>query len=325
MQAKRLQHLLVSGDLSTTGVTLLMFGAWAFSYLFYTQPIEHLYLLTIDINITPLISYVAGALCYLLIALLLLWLNKEHTLIRERTSVEAHLYLLTGACCLLLHPISQGLLASVFLVLALHFLMHSFQMDYSQGDLFHCFLMLGIGCLIYPKLVFVTPIFLIASAQFLSLHIRSFVAALLGFMIPFWFLLAYALLAQDLDILVAPLLVLSSYYPLGVGYELWQLPLYGLLVLLFIVSAIHTYSTTFDDKMRTRMYLRFLIALSAFLLICLALQPHEAIDVFPLAAVPISLLAGHFFALTGNRASAFFTVFCLLAYVALFIFSLWTL
>ena len=188
-----------------------------------------------------------------------------------------------------------------------------------------CCLSLGIGGLIYPKLCFLFPIFLIGTIQFLSLNARSFFAALMGGLMPFWFLLAYGLVMRDIDLIVSPFLSLGTFQPLGIGYELWQLPLYVLLLTLFIVSTTHIYLTTYDERMRTRVFLRFLIFLGGFLLLCMPLQPQEAIHLFPLASVPISLIAAHFFALTESRLSLAFTIFTLIALVGTYLFCLWML
>ncbi|MBR1940723.1 MAG: hypothetical protein IJ845_05255 [Bacteroidaceae bacterium] len=307
-QARNLQQRIVSGGFSYGGATLLMLGAWSLSYLR-----------------SPQTSYLLGGLGCLVVGLLLNWLNKTFALIRERTQAPYSLYILLGACCPFLHQFSEGLLAAVFLVFALHFLMRSFQEEFSQPYVFQSFCMLGIGGLIYPKLCFLFPIFLIGTIQFLSLNARSFVAALMGGLMPFWFLLAYGLVMRDIDLIVSPFLSLATFQPLGIGYELWQLPLYVLLLILFIVSTTHIYLTTYDERMRTRVFLRFLILLGGFLLLCMPLQPQEAIHLFPLASVPISLIAAHFFALTESRLSLAFTIFTLIALVGTYLFCLWML
>ncbi len=325
LQARNLQQRIVSGDFSTWGATLLMLGAWSFSYLLSSKPEGSFAFLTKSVSLTAELSYLFGALCCILVALLVNWLNKSNAIIRERTQAVYALYILLIACCPHLHPFSEGLLAAVFLIYALHFLMRSFQEESPQSEVFQSFSMLGVSCLFYPKLILLYPVFLIGTFHFLSLNPRSFVAALMGGLMPFWFLLAYGLVVQDIDLIVAPFVSLATFQPLGIGYELWQLPLFILLLLLLAVSATHIYLTTFDERMRTRVFLRFLLFLGGFLLLFMALQPQEAINLFPLACIPISLTAAHFFALTSSKFSLALTLFTLAVLVGTYIFCLWML
>lgn len=323
LKAGNLQQRIVSGGFSYTGATLLMLGAWGVSYLLFPKSAYSLIFLTKSVGLTAEVSYILGALCCLIIGLLANWLSKSNAIIRKRTQAVYGLYLLLVACCPLLHPLSRGFLAAGFLIFALHYLMGSFQEEFSQPKVFQSFCMLGISCLLYPKLILLYPLFLIGTISFLSLNLRSFVAALIGGLMPFWFLLAYGLVVQDIDLIVEPFMSLATFQPLGVGYELWQLPLFLLLLILFLVSAIHIYLTTFDDRMRTRVFLHFLILLGGFLLLFMALQPQEAINLFPLACIPISMTAAHFFALTDSKLSLAFTLFTLVAILGTYFYYLW--
>lgn len=301
---KKLQRNIVSGGSSYAWATLLMFGAWSVHDSLET-------------------SLVLGLIGYLLVSSLILWLNKVHILIMERTRITAMLYGLTGACCLPLHRISVGLVAAIFLILALHFLMKSYRSASPQLQVLHTFVMLGIGCIIYPKLTYLTPVFLIGSYQCMSMDGRSFWAALLGWAVPFSFLLCYAFAIQDIQVFLSPFFDMISFGTLGVGYELWQYPLFFFLVLLLIVGATHFYTTNLEDRLRTRIYLNFLVILSTVLLVATMLQPQDAVSLFPLAAVPVSLLAGRYFSLTNSRVSGGFLVFILFLLLGIFIFCLW--
>ena len=214
---KKLQRNIVSGGSSYAWATLLMFGAWSVHDSLET-------------------SLVLGLIGYLLVSSLILWLNKVHILIMERTRITAMLYGLTGACCLPLHRISVGLVAAIFLILALHFLMKSYRSASPQLQVLHTFVMLGIGCIIYPKLTYLTPVFLIGSYQCMSMDGRSFWAALLGWAVPFSFLLCYAFAIQDIQVFLSPFFDMISFGTLGVGYELWQYPLFFFLVLLICLA-----------------------------------------------------------------------------------------
>ena len=268
-------------------------------------------------------NYILGLIGYLLIGQLIIWLNKLHILIIERTTITAVLFGFTGACCLPLHTVSPGLEASIFLVMALHFLMKSYRSPYPQMEVMHTFVMLGIGCILYPKLTYLIPVFMVGSYLCMSMDSRSFWAALLGWAIPFSFLLCYAFAIQDIGVFISPFLEMIDFGTFGIGYEYWQLPVFIVLVLLLVVGATHFYTTNLEDRLRTRLYLNFLVILSTVLLVAVLAQPQDAESLFPLSAVPVSILAGRYFSLTHSRISGGFLLSILCWFLGTFIFTLW--
>lgn len=300
---KKLQRNIVSGGFSYAGATLLMFGAWSVH-----NSLDR--------------SYILGLIGFLFVGQLLLWLNKLHILIIERTTIPAVLFGFTGACCLPLHAVSPGLEATIFLVMALHFLMKSYRSPYPQMEVMHTFVMLGIGCILYPKLIYLIPVFMVGSYLCMSMDMRSFWAALLGWAVPFSFLLCYAFAVQDISFFVSRFLGIVDFGTFGVGYDYWQLPVFLLLLVLLVVGATHFYTTNLEDRLRTRLYLNFLVILSTVLLVAVLVQPQDAESLFPLAAAPVSLLAGRYFSLTLSRVSGGFLVFILCWFLGTFIFTL---
>lgn len=280
-----------------------MFGAWSVHF-------------SLDKN------YILGLIGYLLVGQLIIWLNKIHILIIERTTITAVFFGFIGACCLPLHAVSPGLEASIFLVMALHFLMKSYRSPYPQMEVMHTFVMLGIASILYPKLTYLIPVFMVGSYICMSMDTRSFWAALLGWAVPFSFLLCYAFAVQDIDVFISPFLRMVDFGTFGVGYDYWQLPVFLLLVLLLVVGATHFYTTNLEDRLRTRLYLNFLVILSTVLLVAALLQPQDAESLLPLAAVPVSLLAGRYFSLTHSRVSGGLLLFVLCWFLGTFIFTL---
>ena len=301
---KKLQRNIVSGGFSYAGATLLMFGAWSVHYSLGK-------------------NYILGLLGYLLVGQLIIWLHKMHILIIERTSITAVIFGFTGACCLPLHAVSPGLEAAIFLIMALHFLMKSYRSPNPQMEVLHTFVMLGFGCILYPKLTYLIPVFMVGSYICMSMDMRSFWAALLGWIVPFSFLLCYAFAIQDIDVFVSPFLRMVDFGTFGIGYELWQLPMFLVLLLLLVVGATHFYTTNLEDRLRTRLYLNFLVILSTVLLVAVLVQPQDAVSLFPLSAVPVSIIAGHYFSLTHSRVSGGFLAFILCWFLGTFIFTLW--
>lgn len=105
----------------------------------------------------------------------------------------------------------------------------------------------------------------------------------------------------------------------------WELAILGYLLVMFIVSAVHCIAAGFEDKIRTRAYLQFLIDLTFFLFLLIALQPIYCSALLPLLIISSSILIGHFFVLTNSKSSNVFFIISLVGLILLFAFNIWTL
>ena len=116
-----------------------------------------------------------------------------------------------------------------------------------------------------------------------------------------------------------------TFAPLRFDFQPWELATLGYLFLLFIVSATHCLVAGYEDKIRTRSYLHFLIFLNFCLFAYVVLQPALSVHLLSLLLIGVSILAGHLFVLTNSRSSNLFFILSLIGLFALFGFNLWTL
>ena len=139
-------------------------------------------------------------------------------------------------------------------------------------------------------------------------------------MLPYWFLFGHAFFYNEMDLFYRPFIELSTF---GEAFHLqtlqsWELAILGYLLILFIVSAVHCIAAGFEDKIRTRAYLQFLIDLTIFLFLLIAIQPNYCNDLLPLLMISNSILIGHFFVLTNSKSS---NVFFIISLVSLTLYS----
>lgn len=313
---------IISGELFLTAVLLISFLCRIGTYSLF--PTEKSYTFAgISFGLAPAVSCIAGFLCSVATGLILTGIDRVHTIIRKRSLAPASLFLLLMTCTPQLYPLSRGLAAAPFLLLDTYCLMGSFQKESSQTNLFHAFLLLGTGSLVYPKLTWLAPLFLVGAVIFMSLNVRSLFAAILGWALPFWMLFFFALLSQDLSMFYAPFRELVRFQALGASYPAWQLLLFALLQIALIASILYKISAKYEDKVRARTFLAFLTLLSIALSLCAVLQPSDGADILPLACAPVSLLMGHYVTLAGNKGDSVFVLFMLLALVTVYFVNVW--
>ena len=191
--------------------------------------------------------------------------------------------------------------------------------------LFHAFVFMGMGSLLFPQLMFFVPVFWIGAYSFQSLHPKSFFASLIGWSVPYWFLLGYTYLSGHMELFYQPFLELVNFRSIRFGFRPWELATIGYILLLYIVSSSHCLIAGYEDKIRTRSYLHFLIFLNFCIFVYIGLQPALYPHLFSLLLIGTSILIGHLFVLTNSRSSNLFFIIMLVGLFTLFGFNLWTL
>lgn len=269
----------------------------------------------------------AGFVLYALIGYFLIELNNTFAIIRMRASVQTSLYFLLITACPAMHPLYAGQVAAVAFLLSLYFLFKSYQQAHPSGNVFHSFVFIGAGSLLFPQLLYFIPIWLIGAYNFKSLTPRSFCAALLGLSVPYWFLLGHAIFHKEIDLFYVPFSELARFQPVDLlnGFAQWELVTLAYLFILFIISTIHCIVAGYEDKIQTRGYLHFLIFLNFCIFFFILLQPAYSMNLMSLLFITASILIAHLFVLTNNKLSNWFFICSMVALLFLFAFNTWSL
>ena len=194
------------------------------------------------------------------------------------------------------------------------------------GILFYSFLFIGAGSLFFPQLTLFIPIFWIGAYSFQALTPKSFFGGLIGWTLPYWFLFGHAYFYGEIELFYQPFIELVTFHPITLwNFPLWEIATLGYLLLLFIVSSVHCLVAGYEDKIRTRSYLHFLIFLTFCIFVYILLQPAQTFHLLPLLLIGVSILTGHFVVLTNSRASNVFFICALAGLILLFGFNVWML
>lgn len=270
-----------------------------------------------------IISY----LIYAIIGYFLIELNNQFGIIRMRASVQTAFYFLLVTVCPEMHLLYAGDVASIAFLISIYFLFRSYQQSQAAGFLFYSFFFIGAGSILFPQLTFLSALWIVEAYRFQSLTLRSFFGALVGWTTPYWLLFGHAFFYNQMELFYHPFYELATFGPL---FDLqilqpWELATLGYLLVLFIVSAAHCVAASFEDKIRTRAHLQFLINLTFILFLLIALQPIHCKNLLPLLMISSSILIGHLFALTHSKTSNVFFIFAMSSLILLYAFNIWTL
>ena len=273
-------------------------------------------------------DYVLGLVLVALTAYVLVETNNTFQLIRVRSRMVASVWLLGMAGLGFLHPLQSSLAVAFCLAVSYHLLFRSYQRAEDVYDVFHAFLMLSLGSILFPPLLFYVPFYCWYLLVFMrALSLRTFFAAWVGLFLPFWFWGGYLLWQCDFS---SPrwwedgflpfhnwVSHLSSY--ITVTPECWwQQPLsvihlsFLFWVILAVSSSIYYLQRSYDDKIRVRMMLYVYIFQTALTLLFAFLHPQDAAVLLPLLLLNAAPLVAHYFTLRSTWLCFFSFLFFLL-------------
>ncbi|CDA83995.1 hypothetical protein [Bacteroides congonensis] len=335
MRNKKLQNQVTAGRFTLPVVILICTLCWVSTYFLFpdlmTAPTQEnlssFWQSARDFLLPGWAERIVSFLVYAVIGYFLIELNNQFGIIRMRASMQTAIYFLLVTACPEMHLLYAGDIAALAFLISIYFLFKSYQQSRAAGYLFYSFLFIGAGSILFPQLTVLSVLWLFEAYRFQALTPRSFCGALLGWMLPYWMLFGHAFFYNEMELFYRPFIELTTFgdvFNLQI-LQTWELAVLGYLLVLFIVSAVHCIAAGFEDKIRTRAYLQFLIDLTIFLFLLIAIQPNYCSDLLPLLMISCSILIGHFFVLTNSKSSNVFFIVSLVSLILLFAFNIWTL
>lgn len=262
---------------------------------------------------------------HLLAGYIIIELNTSYSLIRTRTSFHVSLYAIFVGVSLFLHPFQTVWYTIPLFLLALHQLCRTLESDEKVTSLFHAFFLLAIAILLEPHFVLLLPFFWLGMFILNAQSGKGFLASLLGLATPYWLLLAYTFLKDDVtpfDSLYQSTTLISPLNYSAVP-ALPQLLIMGAILFITLICTLYYLNHTYLDKSRTRTYF-YLLLLCQFTLYSIMVLFPLRMELFFALSLPISaLVTGHFFTLTHNRFSNLFFITIFVMIITVTTYYVW--
>lgn len=262
-------------------------------------------------------------------AALMMHLNKENALMRTFSNMVSCSFLVLS---LMLLPQMQDWhtgLAQLFCILGYTYLFRAYQDQQGMGEVFTAHAMIGAASIFFPQVLYFVPIlWVLLGTKLMALSLHTFLASLLGLLIPYWFWAGYLFFVQgDLTIILSQLSQLGEFTPL-LDWQSQPHRLTAIAIFIFIVGmmgSIHFLRTAFNDKIRTRMIYEIFIIMASCTALFILLQPARMDMLLPLLIVNVSPLLAHYITFTHTRlTNASFFVLIALALLLAAINITWT-
>lgn len=252
--------------------------------------------------------------------------NTTFNLIRTRTSMPVCVYWLVATALFFLHPYEGKNWIPLAFIASIFQLFHSYESSRPATSIFHAFLFISLGSLLFPPFMYVVPLLWGSMIPFRSMSGKSFVASLIGLLTPYWFLFGYAVYVGNMQLFLVPLQEMIQFAP--IDYSQLTLPeirSWAFVSLLAIVSALHYGQVSYMDKTRTRIYHSFWVVAVWWTTLLSIFQPSYLHEWISIQLIGAAFLSGHLFTLTRNRFSGIFFIVIFVLFILLVSFNLWML
>lgn len=303
MNKFRLQKIVAPGTFSILSVCLLLgllFGSYflnrriepdlMYSSYFFVQWREwqHVY---------PFIAFVSSFTLVTLLAVLLFRANEKYSFIRIRTILPSFLFVFLITVSNYKIEACSGLPGSIFLLVFIWIFLSTYQEREPMGKIFNAFFVLSVGSFFCFDLLLLVPACWLSFSFFRIGSVRTLLASFIGLIIPYIICLPILFLTGDLQGFIA-LIEKQLTYSIFTS----QLPEKIFLFALFILTFVNFVININADKIRTRQTLYFFCLLT-FNLFTISVLKDSFIDIFPMTAMVLSILIGHYFSLKNSLLS----------------------
>ena len=257
-------------------------------------------------------SLAIGFFCAVLAIYFMAELNNAYVLLRVSSrmlsSMLAILLIVAVGC----HSNQPGNVVMVLSLLSFYPLFATYQQPNPLPS-FIAYLLLSSASLVFPKLLWMLPVYWFIQGYFRAFTLRCFMASLLATLLPYWFYGGIAFLTDSWSVFVDHIQMVAEFHWFDYSQlDMRDVLLYTFVALLFASGAIDFHVHRYLDKTRIRVYYKSLIMYGICVLAFIAIQPQYFWTLLPLLLLSTAMLFGHFFTLTHTRFSH---IYCLVLMV----------
>lgn len=259
--------------------------------------------------------------------LLMVELNNRNSLIRIYSRMVSCSFLVMTM--MTPHKIESidGCIVSMCFVAFYLALCNAYQDKKATGYVLWAFAAIGVASIVWIQiLLFIPVLWVLTATNILAMSLRTFVASILGVIMPYWFLSAFYIYIGDIMPIVDHIATIANFEPLFI-YKNCSindfLPL-CFIILLAITGSIHFLRTSYKDKIRTRMIYEMFITMTVATIVLIILQPQHANIATHLLIISTAPLIGHFLALTSTKITNIASLAIMATALVITALNLWT-
>ena len=249
------------------------------------------------------ISLWGSLLIQLGIAFFLMQLNQSYNIVQKHTFLPTLFYLLFIGCNPVFYYDIKGSAAALCLFFCYPFLFNSYQNPKSQVNALNISLLLVLGSLLWPPLLFTFPVFWIGFFRFQCFNARVFFANLTGIVVIYLFIFSWSLFQEDKNLFFSLLPQPDTLFVVHklhiTGFE-WLTS--GLLILSCFIFGIYLLFFNISERIWTISVLSYFFFSSFIVFIFYFLQSEYKSAWGLINYAPIAFMLSYFFSHSNRRS-----------------------
>ncbi len=292
MLSKRIQNEICESRLLLPVTTVLLVAIWWWPSLEFS------------------LQRIGGLALCLFVTYVMMEICNVNVIIRVYTRSITALFALLLSAMGMLHHLSPALCGMAALAVAYALLLRADVAPNLVAQLFHVYVLLGIGMLFVPSYIVFAPMFYwYCIVYHRRLTLRAFFGGFIGILLPFWVAACVCWLCGDWTMAKHWWQLFTDVrMPSFVAYAATPMPYvwaWALVGVLAVMGGGYYLTNSFRDKVRTRMLMYIFITQCAVIVLAVSAQPHWAQDMLLPLTLSVTPPIGHYFTL---RRTAWGTV-----------------
>lgn len=270
------------------------------------------------INQLDSISLWGSLLIQIGIAFFLLQFNHIFHIIQKHPLLPTLFYLLFIGSNPIFYNDLKGSLAALCFVLSYCSLFYSYQKPQSQVNALNISLLLVLGSLVQPSLLFFFPVFWIGFFYFQCFNLRVFLASLTGFVIVYLFIFTWSFYKQDINIFLTLLPSADAmFFIRKPDLSILEWINCGIIVLMYFIVGIYLIFFNISERVWAISAINFFFFSTFIISIFYFLQSESRTTWGLIMYVPIAFLSTYFFSRTNKRSLQYLLLFIFLFLVGI--------
>ncbi len=254
------------------------------------------------VNDKAWVQVISGIVMVVLLAYTIQLVNDRYMFIRIKSKLPALLFVVIVGGFVPMHTLHPVYFGALFTLIAIYRLFGIFDTKKAYSSTFDVGFLLGVGALFYLDVAVLIPAFIVGIALLgREVGWREFTTLLLGFLLPFVFSAAYAVLT-DSWLEVINMMKESIVTPVNHFKSNTPLQVYLVALILFtIAGSIGMFGQYDTKKISSRKYFTVFFWIFIFSLAGFALNPVTSQEMLVITAIPVTYLIANYFVFMKSR------------------------
>lgn len=266
-----------------------------------------------------------SSILFLLDMYLLYRIISEFGLFNIRTAFAPGLFIALIGGSWFLIPLHSGNICLAVMLLAIYILLTTYQQRHAITEYVTSYALLGIITILSPKWMLLIPVFIIGCGLIQSLTLRTFMAAIIGLILPYWIGGGLLFLFDEMDHFFIPFIQLAEFCPIQHDeLSLHQITALVLLLFLVIPSMFHYPGSSFSIREKARICYNILFVMFVSTLVLVLLQPCLVNEFYPLLTAVASIFVTQMLISARGRFRSIYFLILLLLYLIFITQPIWT-